>query len=140
MFLEFKAFPQEIESQPNEENNFLPDLDYISSDRKYFGGLQFEDRKRKSLEWKHFTKCLLIMCECFHPDYSHRYRGTEISGQCDYPLCSCEKFVSIEVCITLDFTMADLFEIKNPNHSESDSPKWWIEFGDWYEKWQMTIT
>jgi len=52
--------------------------------------------------------------------------------------CSCTKLEYGEADMEIVFTTADIFEIENPNHSENDSPQWWIEFGEWYEKRKLS--
>lgn len=84
-------------------------------------------RSRKWSFWEQFHYCLC----------GHRHAGDKCYAE--QPIkCSCTKLVYGEADMEITFTLADVFEIENPDHSERDSNQWWIEFGEWYEK-QKTI-
>lgn len=87
----------------------------------------FEEVVRNySLEERFFN------CVCNHPYYNHYL----CNGKCYAHNCSCEKLIYCDLEMNLVFTLSDLFEVKNPDHSEADSPQWWIEFAEWYKLWQ----
>lgn len=77
---------------------------------------------------------VIFNCECGHIYYNHNL----CEGECCVENCDCKKLVYTDLEIEIVYTTADLFEIENPDHSETDSPLWWIEFSEWYKSWQMT--
>jgi hypothetical protein len=106
MFPEFKI----IENLPEESLEF--------EDVFYFG----KTEKRKLSWWEQF-----FYCSCQHIYYSHQLA----EGKCSYPNCDCQQLIFVDADLDIIFTSADRFELENPDHSERDSPNWWIEYSQW---------
>jgi len=113
MFLEFRMFPQE--NSQLEDDDLQLNFDQEKLRTRTLSALKFEDD-------------LFYVCQCADMYYSHEL----CIGKCNS--CPCMKFVWPEICVELEFTIADLFEEDFPEHSERDSPQWWMEFSRWYEK------
>lgn len=113
MFLEFTTI--EKSQEPLEEEN------------EFFPFWKPNHYRRKFGFWEQF-----FYCQCGHIYYIHNFD----TDRCDadyFGKCICTKLVFVEANMEITFTVADLFDLENPDY-ERDSLQWWSLFGEWYEK------
>lgn len=122
MFLEFTQIEENLPKRRKDKDRIAPNgmrIPWYNHNNRYSFWAQF------------------FYCECGHIYYNHNFD----TGKCDaeyYERCDCTKLVFCVAQMEIVFTVADVFEEGNPDHSERDSLQWWIEFGEWYEKQNKT--
>jgi len=113
MFLEFTTI-EDSNAQPEDE------LEFFFLPKKL-------ERRRKFGFWEQF-----FYCQCGHIYYIHNFNTSKCDAEY-FGKCDCTELVFTEANLEMVFTTADIFEVENPNHSERDSPQWWMEIKFWLE-------
>lgn len=117
MFPEFKPIDDLPELPKKQENKIASNgmiIPWYNAHNKYGFWAQF------------------FYCKCGHIFYNHNIE----TGKCEadyFEPCDCMMLIFCDAELEITFTLGDLFEEENPNHSNVESPEWMIEFGDWYE-------